>query len=204
MIDNYVDRFLGEIIDDGQALQPSAVFKGIADKIDRPNLVGAVRDQQRAPLQRHTTAFSPPAHLQLIRTIQSMDAFNVHLNPFSTQHRMDASIAKTTPLRGELPDPCPQLIVVQRRTGFVVQNRARQPHQVTGATFGDARLGPHGLHCRSPRLRAYRFPRATTFSASMSSIASASSFFSLPFSPSSSRRRRASATSIPPSRPRHL
>lgn len=54
------------------------------------------------------------------------------------------------------------------------------------------------------RVRACGFPRATTFYAFMSSIASATSFLRLPFSPSSPRRRRTSATPIPPKGLRYL
>ena len=55
----------------------------------------------------------------------------------------------------------------------------------------------------TPRLRAQNFPRATTFNASLSSMASAKSFLSLAFSASSALKRLASGTSIPPNLRRH-
>ncbi|KOS85542.1 hypothetical protein DM45_3767 [Burkholderia mallei] len=47
-------------------------------------------------------------------------------------------------------------------------------------------------------MRAQGFPLTTTFNASISSIASASSFFSRAFSTSRPLSRRASETSMPP------
>src|SRR5690606_24984547 len=74
----------------------------------------------------------------------------------------------------------------------VVQHAARQAQHATRATFGHVGLGPHGNDGFPPRLRAQNFPRATTFYASLSSIASASSFLSFAFSASSARSRFAS------------
>src|SRR5262245_25976242 len=54
------------------------------------------------------------------------------------------------------------------------------------------------LHRPSPRRRLQKFPDAMSFNAALSSIASASSFFSLRFSSSSWRSRRISDTVIVP------
>ncbi|KOT08447.1 hypothetical protein DM77_2273 [Burkholderia mallei] len=79
-----------------------------------------------------------------------------------------------------------------------MQHAARKPDKPAGAALGDADLLPNRQHCFAFGLRAQGFPLTTTFNASISSIASASSFFSRAFSTSRPLSRRASETSMPP------
>ncbi|KOT21990.1 hypothetical protein DM52_2239 [Burkholderia mallei] len=88
------------------------------------------------------------------------------------------------------------ILVVRLRV--VMQHAARKPDKPAGAALGDVDLLPNRQHCFAFGLRAQGFPLTTTFNASISSIASASSFFSRAFSTSRSLSRRASETSMPP------
>lgn len=65
-----------------------------------------------------------------------------------------------------------------------MQHAARKPDKPAGTALGDIDLLPNRRDRLAPGLRAQGFPFTTTFRASISSIASASSFFSLAFSAS--------------------
>lgn len=69
--------------------------------------------------------------------------------------------------------------------------------------LGELGTCPHCHHGVALCLRAQRFPRTTTFSASLSSIASASTFLSFAFYDSSAVSHLASGTSKPPKLRRH-
>ena len=105
---------------------------------------------------------------------------------------MQAAVAKAPAFAGKFHQPLLQAVLLPLRA--VVQHAARQPEQAARTTFGQIDLGPHGHHGITSRLRGWNFSRATTFSPSMSSIASASIFLSLAFSASSAFRRFASGT----------
>src|SRR5690554_7367151 len=109
---------------------------------------------------------------------------------------MQAPIAETPALLCQFHELGLQLGVLFAGAGLIVQHRARQPDQLTGTALGDAGSGLHLLHRFPPSCRAYPFPRATTFSASISRWASASSFFSRLFSDRKSTRLNSSHVRI--------
>lgn len=109
---------------------------------------------------------------------------------FALEQDVEATIAETSALTGQLHQTLLQAVVLPLR--LVVQQAARQPQQTASAALGHLGPGPHGYHGIASCLRAQNFPRATTFSASLSSIASASIFLSLAFSASRAFRRLAS------------
>src|SRR3954467_9827265 len=88
-----------------------------------------------------------------------------------------------------------------------------RPVPVTAHVHPDQPAGPalaqpvdtsHVIHRPTPNHGPQNFPEAISFKAALSSIASASSFFSLRFSSSRDRNRLASDTCIPPYRLRQL
>jgi hypothetical protein len=68
----------------------------------------------------------------------------------------------------------------------------------TRSAFGNPEPFPRRLHGATATGRGQKFPQASSFSIDLSSSASASSFFSRAFSPSSSLRRLASLAFMPP------
>src|SRR6516164_7271173 len=72
------------------------------------------------------------------------------------------------------------------------------PHQPAGALLAEPVLCAKPRHHRSPHRRLQPFFPRMSFSAALSSMASANSFFSCRFSSSRPLSRLASATSIPP------
>lgn len=98
----------------------------------------------------------------------------------------------------QLHDLAAHLLVGLRTLRRVPPAVSCQAYQRTGTPLTDRGLLQHLAH-RLPLGRwAQRFTPKATFSASLSSTASASSFLSLAFSPSSSRSRLASLASMPP------
>ena len=124
MIDDDIDRFLGEVIDDRQALQPPAMLEGIADEIHRPHLVRSLRDGEWPALDGDPAASAPPLHLQPFLAIQPMHALDVHLLALTAQQRVNAPIAEPAPLRGQRHDACPQDGRVRTGPLAVMQHRA--------------------------------------------------------------------------------
>src|SRR6266545_3870893 len=72
------------------------------------------------------------------------------------------------------------------------------PDDSTRAAFGNPEAIDEHDHGPSATLRGQKFPSDNSLSIALSSSASARSFFSRPFSISSSRRRFASLAFIPP------
>src|SRR5688500_7443049 len=130
-----------------------------------------------------------------------MDALVIDLKPLALDQDVQPPVAEAPALTGQLDQALLKAVVLPLRA--IVQHAARQAQHAAGAAFGHKVLGPHGGDGIPSRLRAQNFPRATTFNASLSSIASASSFLSLAFSASSARSRLASGTSMPPNFRRH-
>src|SRR5690606_5238231 len=156
---------------------------------------------QRLPFAHgHLLALATP-HLQLRLLVQPFNPFVVHQQPRLPELEMDHPHAiALVPLR-QGQDPFPQLPLAigprlvaiyagahahhRQRPALAQTSRHHQPHQRTAC-----RCGHHFFRSAS---------RVTSFSRSDS----ANSFFSCVFSVSSSRKRLASATPIPPNLLRH-
>lgn len=160
---------------------------------------GALRIE--VPPNRHTRPLAALAHGQPSLPVQPMDALEIDFEPFALDQDVQPPVAETPSLAGQLDQAPLQAIVLS--LGGVLQHAARQAQYAAGAPLGHMSLGPHDDDGVAWCLRAQNFPRATTFNASLSSIASASSFLSLLFSASNARRRLASGTSMPPNFRRH-
>src|SRR5690606_11671094 len=111
------------------------------------------------------------------------------MNAFSLDQGMEATITKAAALVRQLYQPGTQCFIIGIGLALVMQDASGQPDKPAGTALGEFDLLHHRRHRFALGLRAQYFPLTTTFKASMSSMASASSFFSFAFSDSRSRSR---------------
>src|SRR3954466_4825488 len=142
------------------------------------------------------TASSAP-HRQSFLTIEPLRPLPVPHQSFLAQQDVQTALAEAPPLGRQLPHPGPPGCIcrsprpIAGRPAGRLDGAARPPlaHLEPGPKVSD-RLAPRG--------RRQNFFESRSFSATLSSIASAKSFFSFVFSSSSAFSRRASDTSMPP------
>ena len=116
---------------------------------------------------------------------------------FAGQQPAQTPIAEAAPLLRQLAQALTQRRIV-RAPGLIAPYRTIDPHQPAGASLTQPVLLDQPVHRDSSRRRLQPFFPSRSLSAALSSIASASSFFSRRFSSSSDFSRRASETSSPP------
>src|SRR5208282_4003837 len=137
------------------------------------------------------------AHHELFLAVQPIELLAVQHVAFPFQQPAQAPIAEAAPLRGQLAQPLPQHRVV-RPPRPIVHARTIKPDQPACAHLAQPALLDQSSNRHLPRHRLQTFFPSRSLSAALSSIASASSFFSRRFSSSSDFNRRASDTSSPP------
>jgi len=64
VIGDDVDRLLGEVVDDGEALHASTVGQRVHHEVHRPHLIRRARDYERLAVDRNSSPASPTAHRQ--------------------------------------------------------------------------------------------------------------------------------------------
>src|SRR5581483_2155371 len=118
-------------------------------------------------------------------------------HPFTAEQDGQPPVAEPPPARGQLSQPGAQTAVI-RSPAAIANRRAVHPHRSARPPLAHpialAQVS-HGLPSGGGR---HHFFAAMSFNMTLSSIASARSFFSLAFSASSAFSRRASETSRPP------
>jgi hypothetical protein len=140
---------------------------------------------------------APPAHHQPFFPIDAKQPLVIYDEAFAAQQDVESAIAEAPPFLGERPQPFAQAHIVDPagsttdRHPHAADHPARPPfaHLVRLPQISD------GLSLDSGR---HHFFDSRSFSAALSSIESANSFFNRAFSPSSCFSRRASETSRPP------
>ncbi len=206
-----------EVVDDAQHPEPAAPGKAVGHEVERPALVGSLRDRHgcadpKRPLSPATLAHSQP--LFPVDAVSVSGAFAAPQGPRSP----------STPVHLPAPPAQARCAGGDSQTGGV-PTTTRAPGFVAGVVRtawidSDGLAGrclPVGRHdaanspSRSwPRTRRISLPRASEFFPSISrnvatSITdSAKSFFSFAFSSSSCFSRLASLTSMPPNFERQL
>ncbi|KOS76250.1 hypothetical protein DM46_2301 [Burkholderia mallei] len=143
-------------------------------------------------------ALATAPHSQPCLTVQAIDALVIGVRAFAFHQGVQSAVAESTTFVRQLHQTRREHLILAVRLRVVMQHAARKPDKPAGAALGDVDLLPNRQHCFAFGLRAQGFPLTTTFNASISSIASASSFFSRAFSTSRPLSRRASETSMPP------
>src|SRR5580693_1556924 len=142
-------------------------------------------------------------HGQPLLAVEALHSLFIDHLAFSPQQHMQATVAEPPPLLSQCFQPFPQCAIV----------RSQRAITHAGAVAPDHPAGPPLAHldgvtqisrglpsCGGP----HHFFPSRSFSAALSSMASASIRFSRPFSPSSAFSRLASDTSSPPNFAFHL
>ncbi|KOS90759.1 hypothetical protein DM49_2855 [Burkholderia mallei] len=149
-------------------------------------------------LNHDAVALATAPHSQPCLAVQAIDALVIGVRAFAFHQGVQSAVAESTTFVRQLHQTRREHLTLVVRLRVVMQHAARKPDKPAGAALGDVDLLPNRQHCFAFGLRAQGFPLTTTFNASISSIASASSFFSRAFSTSRPLSRRASETSMPP------
>src|SRR5271154_58716 len=142
----------------------------------------------------------PPAaltHREARQPVEPLDPLVVGLHAFPAQQHMNPAVAKASPLVRELDQGGLDRLILGAPFGLVLEHRARELRKPAGAANRDPGCLSHRRHCRAPILRAQRFRPSAAFSASMSSIESASKRFNFAFSCSRTFRRLPSSPFTP-------
>ena len=147
---------------------------------------------------------SPPAtHPQVLLTIQSQQLLVVHDDALTGKHDPKPTIAEPTTFKRDLAKTRPKVAIITT-PGRVAHRRPINSKDGTGPTLADVEGPSNLLDGLALNGRPHQFFEATSFSTALSSIASASSRFNLPFSSSRTFSLRACDTSMPPYVASHL
>src|SRR5579871_6079723 len=195
--------FAREVVDDGEDAEPSPVRERIRQKVHAPALVGTLRDCHWRPRSNRALAAAAAANLQPLLTIEPAELLVVHGNALTREQDVKPPVAKAPANRRQLAQPRPNSRVI-RASAAVSHRRPIGPECRTRPPLADLIRGTKVNDGLSPGGGRHHFFDATSFSIALSSIASASSFFSLAFSSSGAFSRLASDTSRPPYLPFHL
>src|SRR5262245_4414225 len=187
------------VIDDGEDAEAPSVGELVRYEVERPALVGTQRHQHRRPGPDRSLAPATTANGELLLPIEPEQLLVVHDETFAPQHHEKTPVTEPAALLRNRLHPLSNLAIVGT-AGFVANCHAATADGFTRPPF----THPEGILQASDsfplgRGRHHFFP-TRSFSAALSSMASASSRFSRVFSSSNVFRRRASQTSIPPKR----
>src|SRR5690606_20816111 len=147
---------------------------------------------------RSTGPTLPTANSETGFTVQPIQPLPVHDVALASNQDMQPPIAIAALLSGQGREPFAQLCVALGTSRFVPKCCPRDASRPTGAGHPHRTLGHQHLDRFAPGLWAQNFRPSKSFSAALSNSASASNFLSRAFSVSSSFRRLASETGIPP------
>lgn len=95
MVNDDVDPFPGEIVDNRQCPDPATIGERITDKIHRPYLVRAGRQHQLLALDSDTVTLAPSLNGQAGFLIKPKNALVVRFYAFTMQQCVDAPVTKS-------------------------------------------------------------------------------------------------------------
>src|SRR6201982_1449957 len=175
----------------------------MGQKVERPALVRSLRQGQRRTAAESPLAAAAAAHLQPLLGIEPAQFLVVQQDALTLQQDMQPPIPEAPANSGDLAQSRTNETIigspaaVAHRAAVHAERLACPPlaHPVDLSEVSGGFSSGGGRH---------HFLAATSRSMALSSIASASSFFSLAFYSSNAFSRRASDTSIPPYLAFHL
>ena len=135
------------------------------------------------------------APLLLLRDFQtlfapdSLDPFVIYLETFPTKQSRDPTIAVTTELTRQRYNSACKFALLGQQSRRSPLNGSRLTKYLARPAFSHGKPSNHALHGVPTLRRARQFPRQASFRIAQSRLKSATSFLSLAFSFSSSRRR---------------
>jgi hypothetical protein len=196
-IGHQAQALAGEVVDHRQDTEAAAVGECVADEVERPALVRPLRQSNRRPCAKGALTAAAAADVKPLLGIEPPQPLVVHVRAVAFKQDMQAPIAKPLARRCQLAQLEPDRRVIRPPTAIADRcsirsdHLARPPlaHRIGLAQVSRGYSSGDGRH---------HFFEAMSFNMALSSIASASSFFSFPFSSSSVFSRRASDTSSPP------
>lgn len=191
----------GVLVDDVEQLEGAAVDGRVELEVHRPQ---GVRSDRAHRSDMGTDAGEAllaalVGHLQALVAPQPADPLVVDLPAAPAGVLGGASPSPAWSPPGEVPQELTQALLVVNNDGRVqALGGAVLSDHPTRSTLGDPEPFPQHLDGAAATGRGQKFPSASSLSIDLSSSASASSFFSRAFSPSSSRSRFASLAFMPP------
>ena len=189
--------FLGHVVDHVEDAEAPTVRELVVDEVDRPAGVRLRLDEDRRPRARRSLAALALADSETLLAVKPLRLLAIQTIALGAQKDVQPAITEPALLGRQLPQAAAQG-VVPRSTRSIADglaiglDQAARPalaHLVGGYETGDSLALGGGRQ---------NFFVMRSFSAALSSIASARSRFSLAFSSSSCLSRLASDTSIPP------
>jgi len=201
--DDQNQAFAREVVDEGQNAEAATVDHGVRQEVQAPALIGTLRQGHRRPRSERSLAAAAVTHLKPFLAIKPAEPLVVQDNTLAPEQDVQPSIAEPPPNARQLAPPCAccrivrSMAPVAHRATIGAKRRTRPP---LADLMGDLKVSD-GL---TPGGGRHHFFAATSLSMALSSIASASNFFSFVLSSSSAYRRFASDTSSPPYLAFHL
>lgn len=173
------------------------VREGIRHEVEAPADVGPIRDHDGTPRAERSLGSSAPTDLERLVPIQPAQLLLVHDDTLAPEHDVDPPIAEAAALAGHGLHGLAQ--------GPIVGTDASIAHAVAiDAQYLARPTLAHSVrrtgisHVFAPRVGRHHVLELTSLRIALSSICSASSFFSRACSSSSALSRRASHMSMPP------
>jgi hypothetical protein len=83
-----------EVVDHGQDTEAPSIGQAVAHEIQRPALIGTLRQRHRRPGAQRSLAAAAPAHLQPLLAIEPAQLLVVHRYPLPPQQNLQAAIAE--------------------------------------------------------------------------------------------------------------
>ncbi len=191
------EAFLGDVVEDVENAKAPARTELVVDEVERPAGIRRRRDEDRRPRAHGSFAAAATADRKAFLAIEALRLLPVHDVPFAAQQYVQPPVAETALLARQFAQPQAQ-IVIRRSAGSVADHLPVGLDDVTRPPLAHlVGIGERGDSFALGGGRHHFFERRS-FSATLSSMASAKSRFSLAFSSSSALSRLASDTSIPP------
>src|SRR5581483_6083615 len=169
----------------------------VVDEVQRPACIGFSLQQDRRPRSYSFAAGSSLADGEPFLAIKPVDPVDPRRFALAAQQDEQPTVAETPPLIGKIAQPATQCSI-RRAAGTIADHLPIRAHDRAGPPFRQAH---DGLPMRDRSALGggpYHFFERSSRRAAVSSICSAKSFFSFPFSSSKALNRFASETSMPP------
>src|SRR6185437_433849 len=189
--------FARAVVDHGEDAETAAVDHLIVHKIQGPALVRGRWQRHRRPHAQGTLAPAAAPNHEPLGLVEPINALAIHHVSLAPQQHIEAAVAEPPALVRQLPKSLAQSLV-GRPARAIANARPIGLNDAAGPPLAHAVDRVEMLASLPADGGPYHFFDSRSFSATLSSMASASSFFSLPFSSSSALSRRASDTSNPP------
>ena len=184
-----------------QQLQRTPVVRPRGHEVVRPDVAPIQRPQPdaRSVVEPQPTSLRLPLrHLQPLLPPDPLHPLVLHPRALDAEHVRDASVAVAAESTRESHDITSERPLVTRHFPRPALGRLWLPEHPARSPLRRPELLTYTHHTTSSALGAQKFPSAASSRISLSSVKSAIARFRRPFSRSSSFRRRAWLTFIPP------